>query len=54
MAVYLLHLPEKLLPPGTVDLWGSSHQLWHLLILSGDSIFTITFVITTNRRARQE
>jgi len=35
VAVYLLRLPEKLLPPGTVDLWGSSHQLWHALIFSG-------------------
>jgi len=35
VAVYLLGLPEKLLPPGTVDLWGSSHQLWHGLIFSG-------------------
>ena len=33
--VYLLRLPEKLLPPGSVDLWGSSHQLWHALIFSG-------------------
>ena len=36
VAVYLLCLPEKLLPPGTVDLLGSSHQLWHALIFSGD------------------
>ena len=35
--VYLLRFPEKVLPPGTVDLWGSSHQLWHALIFSGDS-----------------
>jgi len=35
VAVYLLCLPEKLLPPGTVDLFGSSHQLWHALIFSG-------------------
>ena len=35
--IYLLRFPEKLLPPGTVDLWGSSHQLWHALIFSGDS-----------------
>jgi len=35
VAVYALGLPEKLLPPGTVDLWGSSHQLWHGLIFSG-------------------
>jgi len=33
--VYLLRFPEKLLPPGTVDLWGSSHQLWHAFIFSG-------------------
>jgi adiponectin receptor len=33
--VYLLRFPENLLPAGTVDLWGSSHQLWHALIFSG-------------------
>ena len=35
--VYLLRFPENLLPAGAVDLWGSSHQLWHALIFSGDS-----------------
>ena len=40
VAVYLLCLPEKLLPPGTVDLWGSSHQLWHALIFSGGQLHT--------------
>jgi len=33
--VYMLRFPENLLPPGTVDIWGSSHQLWHALIFSG-------------------
>jgi len=33
--VYLLRFPENLLPAGAVDLWGSSHQLWHALIFSG-------------------
>ena len=35
--VYLLRFPENLLPAGAVDLWGSSHQLWHAFIFSGDS-----------------
>ena len=37
LLVYLLRFPESLLPPATIDIWGSSHQLWHALIFSGSN-----------------
>lgn len=32
---YASHFPEALVPCGCVDLCGASHQIWHVLILSG-------------------
>jgi predicted membrane channel-forming protein YqfA (hemolysin III family) len=34
---YLSRYPERLVPRGRVDLCGASHQIWHLLILAGQS-----------------
>ena len=31
---YISHFPERLIP-GQVDIYGASHQIWHLLIFSG-------------------
>ena len=35
LLLYLLHLPEVLVARGRVDIWGASHQLWHVLIFLG-------------------
>jgi len=32
---YISHFPEVVVPTGQVDLCGSSHQIWHVLIFSG-------------------
>ncbi len=31
--VYLFQIPERWWP-GTFDLWFSSHQIWHLMIIA--------------------
>jgi adiponectin receptor len=38
LAIYASKFPEKCLP-GKFDIWGHSHQIWHLCVLSG-IIFT--------------
>ena len=32
---YISRIPERIVPPGQVDLCGASHQLWHIFILAG-------------------
>jgi len=35
LGFYLSRFPEKLFKSGTVDIWGASHQFWHVLIFLG-------------------
>ena len=32
MFFYVTKMPERLMPPGTVDIIGHSHQWWHIVI----------------------
>eukprot|EP00088_Acartia_fossae_P036135 TRINITY_DN37320_c1_g1_i1.p1 TRINITY_DN37320_c1_g1~~TRINITY_DN37320_c1_g1_i1.p1 ORF type:complete len:362 (+),score=74.28 TRINITY_DN37320_c1_g1_i1:168-1253(+) len=47
---YLSRVPECLVPHGKVDLWGASHQIWHLLIFAGMvSWYELTCWLSTTR-----
>ena len=35
LVFYLTRFPECCLPEGRVDLYGASHQIWHMLIFAG-------------------
>ena len=35
MVPFLYKVPERWIPTGLFDIWGASHQLWHLAIIMG-------------------
>lgn len=47
---YLSRVPECLLSHGKVDMWGASHQIWHMLIFAGMvSWYELTCWLATTR-----
>ncbi|XP_023344521.1 progestin and adipoQ receptor family member 3 [Eurytemora carolleeae] len=47
---YISRIPERIVPPGQVDLCGASHQLWHIFILAGMvSWYDLTCWLSTTR-----
>jgi len=50
LVFYVSHFPETVVPCGRVDLCGASHQVWHVLILSGmASWYYLSCWVSTSR-----
>lgn len=47
--IYMLKVPERLYP-NQFDLWFNSHQLFHLLTISGGLVFFQSFSLIAHSR----
>lgn len=49
VCVFVFRFPERL-SPGTFDLWGHSHQLWHISAVIGCAFHVAALVVAYNYR----
>ncbi|KAJ5794348.1 hypothetical protein N7457_000947 [Penicillium paradoxum] len=49
VSVFVYRFPERL-SPGTFDIWGHSHQLWHIFAVIGSAFHVVALVGAYNYR----
>ena len=53
VSVFVGRFPERL-SPGTFDIWGHSHQLWHAFAVLGSAFHVVALVAAFNYRQMHE
>lgn len=53
VTVFVCRFPERL-SPGTFDIWGHSHQLWHLFAVLGSAFHVVALVAAYDYRRLKE